>query len=432
LVYWLKLLFWLFGGGNQIVFLVAVTRFENPMISWISADNPVFAAALLALAWIAAASGRRFLVSAAKPGKEYFETLEGLRGVLAVAVFIHHANTTRHWVDTGVWEAPPTRFFCQLGQPVVAMFFMLTAFLFWRRILNDRERMDWRSFVIMRFMRLAPVYLFAVGVVTVISFVVASWTLRVEPLAFLRSLLAWATFTVRGAPDINGLTETWRVFAGVVWSLRFEWLFYIALPLLGWLFAGTRQKGMAALSLGLAAAYWWFGRFSISHDAIKLLPFAGGFVAAYWLRFENLRKLGSSRMFGVVALACVALALFVAPRGIHWATLSLLTVVMVAACCDNPMFRLLRGPTFQHLGRVSYSVYLLHGILLWSIFHTRWTAGLPEYVFLSCCAAIPIAVVAVSTLTYRFIELPGLALGRRLTVRQAVYPAARATVALAK
>ena len=46
-----------------------------------------------------------------------------------------------------------------LGQTSVALFFMITAFLFWGRVLAQGERMDWPAMLFARLYRLYPVYL---------------------------------------------------------------------------------------------------------------------------------------------------------------------------------------------------------------------------------------------------------------------------------
>ncbi|WP_052434064.1 acyltransferase family protein [Streptacidiphilus melanogenes] len=81
----------------------------------------------------------------------------------------------------------------------------------------------------------------------------------------------------------------------------------------------------------------------------------------------------------------------------------------------RPMPRPLRG-----LGTISYSVYLLHvpllNSLLWLFAVVRLRPeGLREQVL--CCGAFLVVLVALASLTHRWVELPAQRLGRRLVPR---------------
>lgn len=387
------------------------------MDAFVNVDNPLFALVLLGSAVCMARFCRTCIVPVpvAKTPAVYYETLEGLRGLLAILVFIHHANTTAHLLRSGDWEAPPTRFFSQLGQPAVAVFFMLTAFLFWDRVLRERGQIVWSRFFVARIMRLVPVYLVAIGLVTLMVFAVSGWALHEPVGALLHHIAAWAVFTITGLPDINGLSDTWRLTAGVTWSLRFEWIFYVALPLLGFLLARTKQYWAATVSLLGILLYLVVGHFTLAADGVKFLPFLGGFVAAYWIRSPHLVGIGKAWYGGLFSWVAVLLLLFAARRGFHPITLCLLTGVFVVATCDNPWLSVLRRPVLLFLGRISYSVYLLHGFCLWCVFRTGWPGKDSPILDMAVLIAMAGAVVFVSSLTYRFVEEPGLRLGRKMT-----------------
>jgi len=69
-------------------------------------------------------------------------TLDGLRGFLALGVFFHHAAVYHEYLSDGRWQVPPSRFYTLVGQSSVAMFFMITGFLFWSRIIQQKEGTD--------------------------------------------------------------------------------------------------------------------------------------------------------------------------------------------------------------------------------------------------------------------------------------------------
>src|SRR3989344_2723434 len=71
-----------------------------------------------------------------------FESLDGLRGFLAINVFFQHAVTSHFYFQSGVWEIVPIRFYRHLGGEAVILFFILTSFLYWAK-----RRHRCRSFI---------------------------------------------------------------------------------------------------------------------------------------------------------------------------------------------------------------------------------------------------------------------------------------------
>ncbi|RYZ83642.1 MAG: acyltransferase, partial [Proteobacteria bacterium] len=84
-----------------------------------------------------------------------FVSIDGLRGYLAFAVYLHHSCIWYFYLQTGRWEVPPSSLYTMLGQGAVALFFMVTSFLFATKILYSKaNRIDWFGFYILRAARL--------------------------------------------------------------------------------------------------------------------------------------------------------------------------------------------------------------------------------------------------------------------------------------
>ena len=106
------------------------------------------------------------------------ETLDGLRGFLALSVFVHHFVITHRYLQSGIWDYPPSAFYTLLGQVGFGGFFMITGFLFWGKLLDARGRPDWWTLYLGRVFRIGPMYV----VVVVLMLFVGSWNAARYPI----------------------------------------------------------------------------------------------------------------------------------------------------------------------------------------------------------------------------------------------------------
>ena len=179
------------------------------------------------------------------------ETLDGLRGFLALSVFVHHFVITHRYLQSGAWDYPPSAFYTLLGQLGFGVFFMITGFLFWGKLLDARGRPDWWTLYLGRVFRIGPMY---VLVVVLMLFVVAYRTdfqLR-EPLATVCiSVSEWLALGVfPQQPEVNGYRGTGLILAGVTWTIFCEWAFYAVLPLLAIIARSRRHALFIGIGLG--------------------------------------------------------------------------------------------------------------------------------------------------------------------------------------
>src|SRR5450432_1799828 len=93
-----------------------------------------------------------------------YVAIDGIRGYLAFGVYVHHFILGWLFLHHGYMGPPPHNWENQLGKTSVAIFFMITAFLFWGRAVAKRS-VDAKSFFISRLFRIYPLYLFVVAVI---------------------------------------------------------------------------------------------------------------------------------------------------------------------------------------------------------------------------------------------------------------------------
>ena len=65
-------------------------------------------------------------------------TLDGLRGYLAIGVFLIHYLVTYQWIFTGIWMPTSLKIFNNIGQASVSLFFIMTGYLFAKTIKSKR------------------------------------------------------------------------------------------------------------------------------------------------------------------------------------------------------------------------------------------------------------------------------------------------------
>lgn len=380
-----------------------------------SATSPVFAVVAVSVAVLTLLVIDGLLGSAPVPDRRY-SSLDGLRGYLALAVFLHHTAIWYFYLRTGRWELPPSRLYIHFGQSSVAMFFMITALLFWSKIMDGRDRpIDWLRLYVSRLLRLVPLYLVAVALLWFVALAAAGFMFLVSPRTALTTTLRWLSFTILGTPALNDFAETNVAIAGVVWSLPYEWWFYGLLPVAALLFRPRQPRPWLALSL---LVLWTGSGWALSPERRCITAsFLGGIVAAYATRSDRCRRLATDPVASVVC----GVALIAAGRtdsAFSIAALALLSVAFVIIACGSSVFGILNWRVSRILGEMGYSLYLLHGFVLFVAF--RWILGpkagelsvLRHWAVAFICAPI---LVAVCYATFNLIEWPAMSSVDRLT-----------------
>jgi peptidoglycan/LPS O-acetylase OafA/YrhL len=349
--------------------------------------------------------------------------LESLRGLLAMSVFFSHAVVTYFYFLRGVWGAPPTPFYALLGPGPVILFFFLSGFLFWSKCLVHHGIGGYGSFLAGRVRRLIPAYYLSVAVVMLLVLAKTRFKLAVPLTTFLGELARWLIFVP--SREVNGLQQAHLINASVVWTLMFEVIFYLLLPLLFFLFKGYR----IFLYLAIAGAVSWtlarhgFVAFTPAVVRAGLLPFVTfalnsvfgfGFGIGMLVAFLDARcpkrwwQVLKQRRLIPIPLFCLSAPVLFNIGPYSAAEFWLLSVVFVFVVAGNDFFGLLSSRAVFLLGTVSYSFYITHGIVLFVFSHlfNRWvpirTWSALEYWSLMSLSGV--TAVCISTLLYWTVE----------------------------
>ena len=123
-----------------------------------SATHPVFAIGALTLSLLIGLVGRPALARALPEARTTPST--ACAACSPCLVMIAHASAWRLYAMTGEWTVPPSRPAHRTSrQSSVALFFMITAFLFGSKLLESGERpVDWLRLYVSRALRVMPLY----------------------------------------------------------------------------------------------------------------------------------------------------------------------------------------------------------------------------------------------------------------------------------
>ena len=335
-----------------------------------------------------------------------YASVDGLRGYLAIAVFLHHSCIWYFYLQTGRWETPPSALYTHFGQSAVALFFMITGFLFVSKLLDGRSGgVNWGRLYVSRIFRLIPMYFFIMSLFFVIIFILSEGKMNVSTLQLLTGMMKWLGFTIWGSPVLNEIDRTGIIIAGVTWSLPYEWLFYFMLPFLA-LILGLK---VPIVCLMLSVAYL---ALTVNHLDIHCLSFMGGIAAAFLSKMTLIRRFAMTKMSSGVGVLLLITTVCAFPDGYGVGPFLLLSVFFIQIASGNDLFGLLACSTSRMLGEISYSIYLIHGIFLFCTF--TFILGISRPFELSAMKywAIMISLVpvliTVCFVTFKLIEQPAM------------------------
>lgn len=341
--------------------------------------------------------------------------LDSLRGIAAAWVVLYHMiYIPVPNLDVPAWAMP----WASIGGIGVTLFFMVSAFsLCYTMPFHQRELNPLRSFYIRRFFRIAPLF-----------YVLLAFTLLRDKFVY-GSVHDSATIAESVLFLFNLIPNKQAGIVWASWTVGVEMVFYLFFPLLYlWAKDAFRACIFVLIALALAIAF----KFSFAYDSAA----TANFFQMSVLRHLPIFALGIAvfrfyEQFGRRKDVLLHLALLVIILSLFWASaIALDTSFGDAYYFQGPWFAaLLLGLAFfplylivnkatMFLGKLSYSLYLIHPpLILFMIPIYRQVYAWPLPLSLKYVAAVAMtfaALVSLSYMSYRFIEAPGIRVGKRI------------------
>jgi peptidoglycan/LPS O-acetylase OafA/YrhL len=360
----------------------------------------------------------------AAAGRERHAALDGLRGIAATAVLVHHCTEASVPAvaaaegEGGVepsgwawWALHSPLHLALSGPEAVYIFFVLSGLVLAAPLAG-------RSVVWPRWWaaRLARLYVPAWA-----SLVLAAALLALLPRTVVPGRSPWlnggASHSTLRDFAVDG-TLLSGVVNGPLWSLRYEVLFSLLLPLYLCAFLGRGRVPLKLVAITASIVFGAMGgplHVAVYRTALFLPMFAVGTMIGAYQADMTAWIAGRSRWQGAGLLAVATLAL--SARGWLPPAVAFREVVAVAGAALLVMLfmahpgtrRAAERPTVQWLGRVSFSLYLVHVPILLAVVEVLpWpTPGLVHAV------VIPVSLLTAAVF-WRFVERPAWRLSKAI------------------
>lgn len=359
-----------------------------------------------------------------------FLALDSFRGICALFVAIYHMT----FLDS----LTETKFF-QHSELFVDFFFILSGFVLAHAYIN-KDNIKGSNFFVSRIFRLMPLHVSMLSIFLFLELALLilyqqGYTLRGDPFSgknsvseIIPNLLlihSWTSLT-------NKLS-----FNGPSWSISVELFLYIVF-FFG-LFFKKEFRPIVFSCLFLLLIFACITKQSIFNESIDrgMLGFSSGIITYYVTR-KNSHKQFSTVIATTIEIAAICLTYYAVQNGGN----SLITTAIFCLTVFTFSFeqglvsRLLRATPFVYLGLLSYSIYMTHYliisvfkslvVLIQNSYNITLTSqiGSTKYIDLGSSMTnnlsallLVLIVIAVSHFTYRYIEKPGIKIGKKISHR---------------
>lgn len=351
--------------------------------------------------------------------------LDGLRGLASLAVVLYHLSLIARpeMSETGwAWLTQSPLKLLFPGTEAVLVFFALSGLVVALPAL--RTGFTWARYYPSRLLRLYLPVVGALILATVLIVAIPRDASAMPEGSWLRDAQATSVSPGSFLAEASLLPASYDI-DNVLWSLRWELFFSLLLPVFVWL--AIRFRRASAYLAVLAAVATVAGRV-LDIDALVYFPvFLLGTVIA--VNLDGIRefsqRLHARSLWPILAavaavlliaswLARPVVGVYPAPvEDVIWGLAGVGAALIVLLAIVWPFLRrACERPTALWLGRISFSLYLVHAPVLGTL---GYLLGAERW-WLVCLIGLPLSL-GVSALFYRWVERPSHTLARRVGSR---------------
>jgi peptidoglycan/LPS O-acetylase OafA/YrhL len=338
------------------------------------------------------------------------KSLTGLRGSAASLVVAYHFG-----LAFGFDSLPqPVVIMLRHGYLAVDMFFVLSGFVvamtYGPWFADNSVSAPYRLFIIRRIGRLYPLYF--------VGLLAGCLVLIIMPIFRAR----FTAVEILNHPTLAVLTnllmiQNWGLSGSInppAWSLSTEWAAYLAFPLLYIKAFNRRHARFLLATAAFSVLVYCYVHPASGYTLIPLLRCLGGFIigVSTYTIWPHVRHIVA------MPVACPLVSVVIIAVATLRVTDTLFiplfpALILTLAEGNGPVQTILSSRVPYALGILSYSIYMLHDILIGSAVYFIIEALTPSFYY---CLAIGlfVATVLFAAVTHRFIEITGRQAIRRL------------------
>jgi peptidoglycan/LPS O-acetylase OafA/YrhL len=369
-------------------------------------------------------------------GSGFVAQLEALRGFAALCVAVGHSMI---WLTMGpegaiwskpVWEIHGVQaniariliiFFN--GAAAVDTFFVLSGFVLARSLAASRLDFDsYGRFVLKRLFRIVPAFWFSLLVVLLyLTFLYPGYST-------MPGATTWFDNWYKEPLSLSSVVQNAMLMSSSLnpnaWTLGIELIASLLLPVVMWCL-GVRHAGRSIAVLAVTLVIAWIYRDSRSGLGHYFYMFVLGAIVSQQPSVQNGSIASKTFVCGCMALIIIANSCFALdhPLGADILIVAGATGVIwsASAASTTRVLSILDSQWARFLGRISYSFYLLHFIIIYGVgnflLHVlssetilRW----PLVVMVVGCILSVVLTIPFAKLAHIYVERPFMLLGQQL------------------
>lgn len=327
--------------------------------------------------------------------------IDALKAIASQMVLLHHLAIYGPLAAALQLALPQSAgLLADYGRLAVQVFLVIGGFLAARALSGDGERFPAQPFTLIgrRYLRLALPFLIAIGLAIIASALAARW-LDDEMIPARATFAQWLAHALL----LHGVLGHASLSAGV-WYVAIDFQLFALMALLIWLGRGRLLGPVLVIGLALAALFWFNRNALWDSWALYFFGSYGLGAAAWWAS-------GRGRLLAWLgAMLTVATAALIVDFRLRIALALVIALTLGLARRSGILNRWPQIPALAHLGKISYSVFLVHFpvLLLANAALAHWLPGIHGSQTVLAMAATWLSANLAGQLFHRHVEAAGL------------------------